>query len=399
MLHAVLVKRAFAGVFIGLAAAALMGCGGEDAPAGIVEVLAQPFTVRPVDWNPTAVNVGEVAAVAEIGGILAVLGNNGASVFSGGVLTATDASVKGWTGASVIPAADGNGTWIAGVDLGGRVLRLRGGMYFEPVSDLYGLEDEAVLHVSALGKSTVAFAMSGELAVTDGVTVTRYDVATYTGLAGANGRAATAGGGEARIFEAASASEITHLVPGAEQAVFDAAGRLVVRTADAIYAEDAQGGMGLRYKAKVGALRELAASDVRVWAIEGTELLSVEVNSVLRTEGAGVSATARLVGSPSGDVWSLDGGALSRFAAETGDSEDRGIWEKDVQPVYLASCTPCHEPGGQAGTDLSTYGAWVARREVIKERVVTAKTMPPTGIEFTEDERAAIEGWIAAGAP
>jgi hypothetical protein len=383
---------------VALAAAALAGCG-EDPPPGIVEVDAQPLTVRSVDWNPTAVDVGSVAAVAELGGVIAVFADAGASMFSGGLLTASDGSVNGWTSASVIPAADGNGTWITGIDATGTVLRLRGGAYFEPVSDLYGLEEEEVLSVAALGGSSVAFALDGQLAVTDGMTVTRYDVATYAGLAGADGRAASAVDGKARIFDAASASELTHLLAGVEQAVFDAAGRLVVRTADAIYAEDGQGNLGLRYRAKSGALRELAASDVRVWAVEGTELLSVETDSVLRTDGAAGPEAARLVGSPSGDVWLIEGGALTRFAAETGDSEDRGVWEKDVQPVYHASCTPCHEPGGSAGADLSTYGAWVARREQIKERVVAAKTMPPTGIEFTEEGRAAIAKWVTGGAP
>lgn len=389
------VARGFGVLVIGLfAAAAGAGCGGEEAPQGVTEVEAQPLSVRTVDWNPTAADVGEVAAVAELGGVIAVLGDAGASVFSGGVLTATDGSVKGWKGAAVIPAADGNGTWIAGIDASGGVQRLRAGSFFEGVSDLYGLGGEAVLGVSALGGAAVAFALDGQLAVTDGATITRYDVATYAGLAGADGRAGSASDGKARVFEATTGSETTHLVAGAEQAVFNAAGRLVVRTADAIYMEDGQGGLGLRYRAKAGALRELAASDVRVWAIEGTELLSIEADSVLRTTDAGVADGVRLLGSPSGDVWTINDGALERFAAETGDSEDRAVWEKDVQPVYLGSCTPCHEPGGSAGADLSTYGAWVVRREQIRERVVEAKTMPPTGIEFTEAGRAAIEKWV-----
>lgn len=133
--------------------------------------------------------------------------------------------------------------------------------------------------------------------------------------------------------------------------------------------------------------------------IDVSRLASIGVGWIFIIIPRGFSPAARLLGSPSGDVWSIDGGALARFAAEMGDSEDRGVWEKDVQPVYLASCTPCHAPGGSAGADLSTYGAWVARREQIKDRVVTAKTMPPTGIDFTEEERTAIAGWVGGGAP
>ena len=101
--------------------------------------------------------------------------------------------------------------------------------------------------------------------------------------------------------------------------------------------------------------------------------------------------------SPSGDVWIVDGSPkLTRYAAETGDSEDRKGWEEKVQPIYIKSCTPCHEPGGSSGADLSTYGAWVARRTQLQDEVITKKTMPPQGIEFSDMDRTVLGDWISA---
>jgi hypothetical protein len=361
----------------------------------VVPVPADPLTTRVVDWNRAGIDVGNVTAVAELGGTTTVLAETGATMLSGSILIATDGTVTGWKSAAVIPAADGNGTWVAGIDAQGKVLRLRSGSFFEGVSDLYGLETDAVLGVAALGGAAVAFALDAELAVTDGMTVTRYDVETYGDIAGGKGRAAGVSAGKVHVFEAATAQEIVHDLPGAEQVVFDGAGKLVVRTADAIYLEDGSGALALRYTATGGPVGGLAASDVRVWFMEGTELGALNPEGVLRTTGAGLAEGARLLGSPSGDVWVIEGGALKRLEAETGESKDRAIWEEDVQPIYLESCTPCHQPGGSAGADLSTYGAWVARRDRIKVKVVDEKSMPPTGIPFTEAERTAITKWVA----
>lgn len=388
-----------------LAASLVLGaCGGEETQGGVTPIPeAESLTVRTVDWNPTGAALGSVAAVAELGGTIAVLADKGATVFSGGLVTAEDAAITGWKSAAVIPAADGNGMWVAGIDATGHVYRLRAGSFFEGISDLYGLEGEAVQGIAPLGGSAVAFALDAELAVADGATVTRYDIDADEGgvIAGGNGRAATAHAvaGKVSVLKAATAQAIVYDLPGAEQAVFDAAGKLVVRTADSIYIEDSAGGLALRYTGAMGPLRELAASDVLVWFVEGTELAALGATSVLRTTGAGVTEGARLVGSPSGDVWTIDGGALARFAAETGDSEDRATWEKDVQPIYLKACTPCHEPGGSAGAELSTYGAWVARRDKIQQKVAVEKSMPPVGIEFSDAEREAVANWAAGGKP
>jgi mono/diheme cytochrome c family protein len=248
--------------------------------------------------------------------------------------------------------------------------------------------------MASLGGSEVAFALDKQLAVTDGMTVTRYDVATFTGLAGADSRAVSASDGKVTVFDATTAESFAYDLEGAEQATFDATGRIVVRTADSVYIEAPDKTLVLRYKGSKGALRGLAASDVRVWFVEGEELAALEADAAYVTSGTKIAADATLLGSPTGDVWVLDKGSLSRYAAETGDSEDRKQWEETVQPLYMGSCTPCHAPGGSAGIDLSTYGAWVARRDVIRTRVVEKKTMPPEGIMFTDAQRKVIADWV-----
>lgn len=376
---------------------AATGCGGGEEAEVIETLSATPFSVRTVEWNPSAVDVGNPIAVGELGGTSVIFSNTGASIFSGGILVAADANITDWKSAAIFPAADGNGMWIAGLSQSGKAYRLRGGSYFEGISDLYGLEMDSILGAAALGGPSIAFALEGQLAIADGMNITRYDIETFGGIAGSTGRAASAGTNKVNAFKAAAAEHSIYELGGAEQVVFDASGRMVVRTADSIYLEAQGGGLVLRYKSPGPKLRELVASDVRVWFIEGTELGALEADAVYISEGAGIADNAHLLGSPSGDVWMVDGSPkLTRYAAETGDSEDRKGWEEKVQPIYIKSCTPCHEPGGSSGADLSTYGAWVARRTQLQDEVITKKTMPPQGIEFSDMDRTVLGDWISA---
>lgn len=390
---------------IALSVAFAAGCTGDlGADPEEPPVAPGALVVRTIEWNPSKVNVGKVAAVTEDRGTLVVFGDTGATVLSGGIITATDAAVNDWQAATLIPAGDGNGTWIAGVDGKGRILRLRAATYFEDVSDIYGLADEPILAVAPLGGAFIGFALEGELAITDGTTVTHYEAGSYPELAGGKGRAAGVIDGDVFVFDAAKAQAIHYTVEGAEQAVIDANGKLVVRTRDALYAEDDLGGLVLRYESASGDMHALVTSGTltsgsRVWFADGATLGTFEDGAVSLTPSAVPLDNARLVGSPSGDVWVLREGELTRFAAERPDAQSRRAWEDTVQPLFLRSCTPCHAPGGSGGADLSTYDEWDARRAALKERVVEKKTMPPTGIEFTDADRKVIADWLAVSAP
>lgn len=385
-------------VFLVLGAACAAGCGGGDIGGAPPQALGEvaPMSVRAVDWNPKSVPLGSVAAVGELEGTVAVLADVGVTLFSGGVYTGSDGSVTEWRTAATIPAADGNGTWIAGVDGAGRVLRLRAGSYFEPVSDLYGLTSDDITGLAALDGAKVGFAVGGALAVADGMNVAHYDGGVYKSVAGGGGRAAAADGAKVYVFNTGDGKSTTYELAGAEEVAFDGAGKLVARTKGAVYLEDAAGGLALRYESKAAALHGLATSAGRVYIADGAEILMLEAGVLSGTKGAALPETATLIGSPSGDVWTLSGGELSKLAPQVGDEDDRLLWETKVQPVYLDSCTPCHAPGGSAGIELSTYNAWVARRAKIKERVVEQKTMPPSGVMFSEEERAAISAWATS---
>ena len=110
----------------------------------------------------------------------------------------------------------------------------------------------------------------------------------------------------------------------------------------------------------------LAAAGDRVWFADGPELGVVEGGRVRETKGAKVSPAAELSGSPSGDVWTLTGGALARYAvATTGPS-----WDETVAPVFHRVCEKCHHPGGGTGVTLSSEEAWEKKRARLRQRVL-----------------------------
>jgi hypothetical protein len=87
------------------------------------------------------------------------------STSSSGDLVHLERGAGRFRGAGVLPAADGAGSWIVGLDDAGRLLRLKGRSSFEAVSDRYGLEGTAVLGAFALGGAGAAFALPGEVAM------------------------------------------------------------------------------------------------------------------------------------------------------------------------------------------------------------------------------------------
>jgi mono/diheme cytochrome c family protein len=121
--------------------------------------------------------------------------------------------------------------------------------------------------------------------------------------------------------------------------------------------------------------------------------------------GAGLGADTRLVGSPSGDVWTISGSAVQRWSGTvaSGAAGDEAVWNATVEPIFASVCSSCHSKPGSgkssAGIDLSTYEAWTARRASIYTRVVTdASTdgaMPPpsSGGRLSDAQRAAIAVW------
>jgi hypothetical protein len=373
------------------ALAVLAGCGPSRLSRAGGGVL--PLTARAVEWNHAHAEVGPVRAVADAGDTVVVFGDGQATILAGGAIVAIDHSVSRWTAAGVVPAADGNGTWIVGVDGDGRVLRLRNHSAFEGVSDRWGLAHDRVLGVTAIGPSIAGFLLSGEVAVADGHHVTRYMTGPLQGLFGGGGRAAFLDD-PLRVFDLrARAARAFSLPEPASLAAMRDDGRLFTASRGAVYGEDDHGDLALRFEATDSAIHGLVAAGERLWFADGAELGTIEGGALRETTGARLAPTARLVGSPSGDVWTITADRdLLRFSAELGAVS---TWDEAIAPVFQRSCGDCHEPGGSAGFDLSTREAWTSGRAAIQRRVVDERTMPPTGHVLADADREAIRLWLA----
>jgi hypothetical protein len=351
------------------------------------------ITVETVDWNPGLADTGTIAAVAEVGDATVVYSNKGALVFNGGAISASDNSVVTWTYAATIPASDGSGTsWAVGLDDQGRVLRLEARMALEDVSDRYGLKGVKVLGVVNMGQY-VGFALENEFAIADGDTVVRYDGALHAISGGPSRLAGIKADGSVLLFDAKTMSAATFQVKGASSTAIDAGGRLVVAGSEGVFVQPLPDvGTALQKGFDTGGapVHGMVLSGPRVWFAFGSELGSLDPQGAYKTQGANVPADASLFSSPSGDVWALSAGKLTRFTIPV--TGDEAVWRKTVQPVYVRVCADCHAPGGSSGIDLSSYAAWSQRKALIYDRVVVKKNMPQ-GRTLNDADTQAITSW------
>lgn len=217
-----------------LAATMLTACGHTD--PGATPVTRGALSVRAVDWNPGKADLGKVAAVADLGNTAAVFSDKGLTVLVAGAVSATDGSVTAWQSAGVIPAADGDGQWLVGVDGAGQVRSIDAQQQLQDVSDRFGLGAQKVHEVAGLGVTTSAFRLDGQIAVADGARVTRYDL-PMTGLAGGKQRLAGVSSGAVHLLDLGTGKDSDYALAGAAFVAFDAAGKLVAATPHALYRE------------------------------------------------------------------------------------------------------------------------------------------------------------------
>ncbi len=367
--------------------AAACGSDGIATPASVGSI-----TVSPVQWNVGGEDVGNVAAVAETAGDVALFGDKGALVFAGGALSTTDDTVKEWlSGATTIPAPDSAETWLVANGADGRLYRLRALRTLEDVSDRYGLTDASVESIVAGSGEWVVFGLKDGIAVADGTTVLRYDGA-LRGLSAFGARAAgILSDNSVRVIDLATMKAVGYSPTGAKATAFDAAGKLWVETEHELLEENA-GKLDVVYRDDRQTFHGLTYGGGHLWFGVGTELGLLEAGKVSIAK-ADIAADAALFGSPSGDVWTLSSGALSRFGLPvTGDEAD---WRTNVLPVYARVCSQCHAPGGTAGTDLSTYASWAQRRLAIHDRVNVTKNMPQ-GQSISDEDAQAVATWTLA---
>lgn len=361
-----------------------------------------PLKLSELVWNGKMQDFGRIDAVTEIYDDTLILGEQGAVVLTSGVPLATDGSVKGWRTATVVPAADLSGEWAMAVDKDGAVRRLRNRSSMEDTSDRYGLAGTPVLELAALGAGGVAFALADGLAVADGSTVTRYPGA-WSRLSGMDGRVAGVVDGKLRSLALPSGTATDYALGEITGVVFDAAGKLVVTTTDALYQEDAGASPALvRRHQSAEPIRALARAGSVLWLRLGDGLAQVEGDKLRRPpadSALGVlGGEARLFGSPGGALWTVQDGRLRLLAQDSGGGADQDLWRRSVLPMYARLCSTCHLPGGSSGIDLSTYKTWAPRRGVMDLRVLQGKPtpMPPAGAgTLTADEAAGLKAWIA----
>lgn len=385
-----------------LLACALLGMGCQPPDAPPTQLPEMPLSLHSVSWNAKSVATGKIAAVAELAEDTVVFSDQGALVFTAGLLLNTDATTKGWSSAAtVIPAGDLAGQWLVGVDAKGHLRRLRDRAVMEDVSDRYGLRSDVILDVAAANSAThVVFALDSELAVADGKNVVRYPVKLRS-VQGGSGRVVGLADGTAIAFEPATGAIKRFGLPAAAvSAVIDTAGRVVIATADTLYREQSRelgSGIDVLYVSTDAPLRGLALASGEVWVQIGEKLAMLAADALKLSPPLGLPADAKLLGSPTGDVWVLAGGTLRRFAEDSVGGEDEEVWRQTVQPVFTRLCALCHMPGGSANLDLSTYKSWDLRRAAVKQRVIDQKPspMPPKGAgTATQDELSAISAWL-----
>jgi mono/diheme cytochrome c family protein len=361
---------------------------------GDVEIPAPPVVVGTIPWNVAGASVGMVAALAEQRETLYLFGSRGMQVLAGGVVTATDARVTMWRMAAVIPAGDGTaGDWVVGVDTTGRVWRLRNQESLEEVTGRYALMMRDAQSVARLSMNRVAFGLRNGFAIADGMQVRIWMDPSFANLVGSGARVAASNAMGVRVFDLTSGRFIDYTLSGVTGVAFDAMGRLVVTTANTLYTENNQGELVFRRRS-AGSLRGVVQSGLRTWLVAGSTLALWDGTDIRLSTDVRVAPSARLLPSPSGDVWVLDGGDLSRFSIV--ESPDLQRWIETVRPVFARRCTPCHLPGGTGNRDLSTYVGWVEARADIRARVLVDMDMPPPPGMLTSEERAALARWLDA---
>src|SRR5262249_43908361 len=147
-----------------------------------------------------------------------------------------------WQSAGVIPAANGQGQWIVGVDKNGHIHSISTTSQAEDVTDRYGLVGQTVHEVASPSKIETAFRLDAQIAVADGTNVVRYDLALASLTAG-DGRVAGIGGGAVHVFDLSSGSDTSYAIDDAAFVAFDGSGKLVAATHQALLTEDGSGGL------------------------------------------------------------------------------------------------------------------------------------------------------------
>lgn len=369
-----------------------------------------------VDWDPGHSVAGPVVSVLDTGDDLVVFEANRATVFVDGAIAGTETNAAGWSESSTIPAPDRSGEWLLGLDRSGKVHRLRARQGFEPVSTRFGLGGDRVSGAAAAGGPDAVFAVQGGFALSDGERVRRFAAkGNVRSVAGGAFTAAISTDDVVLAVDTRSGRTDTYEVE-AKGIVVDSRGRLFVETERGLYATAPRCGdragcerpgstgpftLELVYSGK--RLHGLARSGERVYFADESSVFVLEADRVSRVGGVVVESEARLVGSETGDVWTLSrAGKLARFARGEARNDrspsDTPTYARDIGPMIAEDCGPCHAEAGETGIVLTGEAALRSRRDLVRQRVLVDGDMPPKSRPLSAADRALLERWLSTGA-
>ena len=373
-----------------------LGCaapGPHTRAGGAVSAMA----VVPVEWNPTHAATGEVRAVVDDGNVVTVFSVDGATVMTAAAVQARDTTRRAWIGGSVIPGADGSERWVVGVTEGGRLYHLRGSTSFEDVSPRYGLGSGRIRAASTVLPALAALLVGDEVVTAGGDEVRHWPAPGLRDLAGGGGLAAGTVEDAVVVFDFGHAATWRFPLPGVTHAALDGSGHLYATTHRGLFTTTDARHFRLLFDAGSSRLGDLVVSGDAAWFVDGDELAVALAGRVLETTGARIPRDAKLFPSPTGDVWVISHGVVSRLARARVSPSSATTWQRELAPVFSRSCAACHLPNGIANVDLSSAEAWTRKRAEIRTRVLEEKSMPPRGHSLSDIDREVVRRWIGAG--
>ncbi len=335
-----------------------------------------------------------VQSLVELDGNTYVFDDAGVTVVRAGAVVARD-DFPASGQASTIAAPDGEGRWVMSalrrITPDGDTAMIN--------EERLGLPVGVAWTVYGAGPTTVAMSARGLAVAGDGHHVSLFPPSDATSVAVARGRVALANGARLDVWDLAAGTSRSYPLANAHVAFVDAdatTSRLVAWTPSRLAVEGNDG--ALHAIATPAPIAGAAASGKRLWVLADGHVSYLDPSATtLAPTTIGAARIDQIFGSPSGDVWTVAGGKLERYAiaAPTGDP----TWAASVSPVFARVCAHCHLPDGSSGVDLSTPAEWHDERAEIKRRVVVARSMPPAGTAMSDDDRAAIAAWVDGTAP
>jgi hypothetical protein len=291
-----------------------------------------------------------------------------------------------WDALATIAAPGGEGRWVVGL-ANGDLWRISDAGALERVTEQLGGVSGRVRSVDGAGPTFAVSGSEGVAASPDGRRLLMFARTDAPGVAVARAKVALWRAGAIEVLDLARNAKRTFALAGVDHVAFldpnTQHARLAAISRGRLFVES--GGQLVEVPLP-GAADELAVAGSRVWIRAGTQLFIYERGRLERARLT-VPPAARLAGSPSGDIWI---GAVRYTIAKRDDP----AWHAQVEPVFRRVCARCHEPGSAVDIDLSRPGHWLRHRDVLFQRVVVERTMPPEASELSDADRAQLARWL-----